>query len=422
MASFSTSLSGLKANALALSVIANNLANLNTVAYKEMSPIFGDLFYQQVGTNGAGNPIQVGVGSSVSSIAAPFTQGSIDSTGVPTDVAIQGSGFFVVLQNGKQIYTRAGNFSVDSKGFLVNNDGGQVLGYPAAKGVISPSQTLAPLTISGGQVSMPQPTANMSLTMNLDASAAISTATGSGTPPVSFSTPLVVYDSLGMSHVLTFNFTKSAANTWDFQVTVPAAEVGNKGAPVSVGSGTLNFDSAGKLTTPTAANPVKLKLAGLADGAADLDLLWQPYDSSGTPLVTQAAGASQTSATRQDGYGGGTLLSFNIGPDGSIHGVFSNGQNTALGQLALASFPNPEGLARDGGNGYRENLSSGLPNIGAPGTAGRGTVRGGALESSNVDVATEFAGLIKAQRGYQANARVITVADEVTQEAINLKR
>ena len=167
MPSFSTSLSGLNANATALSVIANNLANLNTVAYKEMTPVFGDLFYQQVGTNGAGNPIQVGVGSAVSSIASPFTQGSVDSTGVSTDVAIQGPGFFVLQQNSKLVYSRAGNFSVNSKGALVNSDGGQVLGYPAVNGVISPSQTLAPLTISEGQVSPPKPTSTVSLSMNL---------------------------------------------------------------------------------------------------------------------------------------------------------------------------------------------------------------------------------------------------------------
>jgi flagellar hook protein FlgE len=412
MPSFSTSLSGLNANSLALSVIANNLANLNTIAYKEMTPIFRDLFYQQVGSNGAGDPLQVGVGAMMSSIASPFTPGNIDSTGVPTDCAIQGNGFFLVDNNGMRSYTRAGNFTIDTDGRLVNDDGAFVLGYQAVNGVISPSQTLGPLSIASGQMSPPQATSNVSLTMNLDASAAVNG---------SFSTPVAVFDSLGTSHVLTFTFTKTAANTWNYQITVPAEDVSATGTPVTVSSGSLTFDGAGKLTTP-AADVAGITVNNLADGADAMNLTWNLYDDNSSPVVTQVAGPSATSTTRQDGFSSGTLRDYSITGDGLINGVLSNGQTLALGQIALATFPNPQGLMRNGANGFLASLSAGLPNVGAPGTGGRGTLMGGALESSNVDIAREFAQLITAQRGYQANARAITTADEVTQEAINLKR
>ena len=412
MPSFSTSLSGLNANSLALSVIANNLANLSTIAYKGMTPIFSDLFYQQVGSSGSGNPIQVGVGAQVSSIASPFTQGNIDSTGVSTDCAIQGGGFFLVDKDGMRSYTRAGNFTIDTDGRLVNDEGAFVLGYQADNGVISPSQTLGPLSLASGQMSAPQATSNVSLSMNLDAAAAVSD---------NFSTPVVAYDSLGTSHVLTYTFTKSAANTWDYQITIPAEDVGATGSPVVVSTGSLTFDGAGKLTAP-AADVSGITVSSLADGANDMSLTWKLYDDHSNPVITQVAGPSATSTTRQDGFSSGTLMDFSITGDGVINGVLSNGQTLALGQIALATFPNSQGLTRTGSNSFLASLSSGLPNVGAPGTGGRGTLKGGALESSNVDIAKEFAQLILAQRGYQANARAITTSDEVTQEAINLKR
>jgi flagellar hook-basal body protein len=182
MASFATPLSGLKASSLALSVTANNLASLNTIAYKGMSPVFRDLFYQQVGTNGANDAIQVGVGAAVGAISSPFTQGSIDSTGIPTGVAIQGRGFFVIEKYGKQVFSRAGNFSIDSNSVMVNDDGGKVMGYPAVNGTISPSQTIGPLVVSGGQASPPKATSVLFLSANLDASAPVSKAAAGATP------------------------------------------------------------------------------------------------------------------------------------------------------------------------------------------------------------------------------------------------
>jgi len=412
MPTFSASLSGLDSESQALSVISNNLANLNTIGYKAATPEFQDLFYQQIGSGGDGNPIQVGVGATIGAIPALFTQGSIESTGVPTDVAIQGNGFFVLDKNGLRTYTRAGDFSVGANGELLTSDGSAVLGYPAVNGAIGSSQTLAPLFILSGQLSPPQATANVSIGMNLDAGAAVG---------ATFSTPVTIYDSLGGTHVLSFNFTKTAANTWSYSIDIPAADVGASGSPVSLNSGTLSFNGSGQLTSP-AGNVTGITITGLADGASNLTFNWDLYDSNGSPIVTQVNSTSAASSTQQDGYSSGTLVSFNIQGDGTIQGIFSNGQTLALGQIALATFANPQGLVRNGANEFLASLSSGAANIGAPNTGGRGSLSGGALEQSNVDIATEFAQLILAERGYQANSRVVTTIDRVIQDAINMQQ
>jgi len=399
MPSFSTALSGLNAESQALSVISNNLANLNTVAFKSQSPEFQDLFYQQIGSSGDGDPVQIGVGTTVGAISSDFTQGSIESTGVPTDVAIQGNGFLVEDNNGLQEYTRAGDLSVGANGQLMTSDGGNVLGYEAVNGAISPSQVLGPLSVASGQISPPNPTGNVQIDMNLDSAGAVGST---------FSTPVTVTDAQGNSHVLTFNFTKSAANTWTYAITIPAADVGATGNPVSISTGTLGFTGAGVLMAPTG-------------NVTGLTFNWDLYDANNNPLVTQVASPSAASSTEQDGYSSGTLTSFNIQSDGTIQGIFSNGQTLALGQIALASFPNVQGLVRNGSNDSLASLASGSANIGAPATGGRGTIAGGSLEESNVDIATQFASLILAERGYQANAKTVTTFDEVTQTAINMQ-
>jgi flagellar hook protein FlgE len=205
------------------------------------------------------------------------------------------------------------------------------------------------------------------------------------------------------------------------QRTIPAADVGGTGAPVTVTTGTLTFNGSGQLTAP-AANVAGITVNGLSDGANNLTFSWNLFDSTGAGVVTQVAGPSATSTTTQDGYSSGTLESYIIGSDGTIQGTFSNGQTSALGQIAIASFQNNQGLVRNGSNEFLASLASGQANIGAPGTGGRGTLSGGALEQSNVDIATEFANLILQERGYQANAKAVTTFDEVTQTAINLKQ
>jgi len=411
MPGFATPLSGLNAASTALSTIANNLANLNTVAYKDMRPLFRDLFYQQMGSTGAGDPIQLGVGAAVDTIDSVFTRGNIEPTGVPTDVAIMGDGFFVTEQNGVQNFTRAGNFSVSDTGTLVTADGQDVLGYTAVNGVINAGQSLASISLGQNQVSPPNATQNMKLSVNLDARV---------TDGTSFNSQVSVYDSLGATHVLNLKFTKTGLNQWGYDISVPAADVGKTGDPVSVKTGTLGFDNTGTLTSPSA-DVSGIAVSGLADGAADLSLTWNLLDK-GSPVVTQLASASGTSTIYQDGFGTGTLDSFQILGDGTVQGTFTNGQTMAIAQLALATFANEQGLLRVGGNAFAPTLASGAANIGSPNSGGRGSIAGSSLELSNVDMAKEFADLIVAQRGFQANARAITTFDEITQETINLKR
>jgi flagellar hook protein FlgE len=247
MPSFSIPLSGLTAESTALSAIANNLANQNTVGYKDVRVLFSDLFYQSLGTTGSGDPIQRGAGAQVGSLPGQFTQGSVNSTGVPTDVAIQGDGFFVVQKGGVISYTRAGNFSVDKNNFLATSDGQQVLGYPAVNGVITPGQGLTPLQLGAGTISPPTATSKVQLTTNLDASANVGDT---------FSTPVTVFDSLGASHVLTFTFTKTGANAWSYQLSIPSTDLNSvvPGVPQTgiLASGALGFNGNGVLQADAA--------------------------------------------------------------------------------------------------------------------------------------------------------------------------
>lgn len=412
MPTFSIPLSGLTASSIALSTIANNLANLNTIGYKNARVLFRDLFYQSLGTNGAGDAIQQGAGTAVASIPSNFTQGNVDPTGVATDVAILGDGFFIVSNGGVISYTRAGNFEVDKNSLLVTSNGEQVLGYPAVNGVLNPGQGLVPLTLGAGTISPATATSTVQLRTNLDATAAVGTT---------YSAPLKIYDSLGASHVLMFTYTKTATNTWDYQISIPAADVGGAVDPTVLQSGTLTFDGNGNLVTPPS-DVTNINITGFVDGANDLSFTWRLYDPNNASLLTQMASPSSTSSTQQDGNGSGTLVKFDIGSDGTITGAFSNGRTAILGQLALATFANNQGLLRAGNNDFTETLASGQAVVGGPGTGGRGTLSGGALELSNVDIAKEFAALIVAQRGFQANARAVTTFDEITQETINLKR
>ena len=412
MPTFSIPLSGLQASSTALSTIANNLANINTVGYKDMTVQFADLFYQTIGSNGSGDPIQQGAGTSVGSIPTIFTQGDLDTTGVDTNVAITGNGFFVVQQGGVQNYTRAGNFELDKNNYLVTANGEQVLGYPATNGVVNTGAALGPLALGAGTISPPTATTQVQLSTNLNATAAVGDT---------YSTPVTIYDSLGASHVLTFTFTKTASNSWTYSVSIPAADVNGKTDPTVLKTGTLTFDGNGNLTAP-AANVTGIAITGFADGANNLTFAWNIYDPNGNGLLTQEAAPSSTSATQQDGSGAGALTEFNIGSDGTITGSFSNGKTEIVGQIALATFANNQGLSRDGENDFSATLASGQPVIGGPGTGGRGTLQGGALEQSNVDIAQEFSALIVAQRDYEANAKTVTTFDQITQDTINIKQ
>lgn len=410
MPMFSIPLSGLTASSTALANIANNLANQNTVGYKNTSALFADLFYQQIGATGGGDPVQVGAGTTIAAIATNFTDGSVNPTGVDTNVAIEGDGFFVTQRNGVDTYTRGGDFTLDPSGFLSTQDGALVQGYQVIDGKVTTGSGLGPLNLGQGQVSQPSATQSLSLTTNLNAGSAVND---------SYNTSVKVYDSLGGFHVLTFTFTKTATNTWNYNISMPSGE-GTVTLPS--GGNTLSFNSDGTLNTPSA--NITFDITGLADGASDMKgVTWKLFDpTSGGSSLTQMAADSDTPATSQDGYGSGMLQSFQIGSDGTIQGTFSNGKTSLIGQIAIASFPNEQGLMKVGQNAYTATLASGQAAIGAPGSGGRGRLDGGALELSNVDMATEFSNLIVAQRGYEANAKVITTFDEITQDTINLKR
>lgn len=418
MPSFSVPLSGLDASSEALTLIANNLANLNTPGYKSSTSDFTTLFSQSLGNSGDGDPIQVGTGTQVGSVSINFTDGAVNTTGIDSNAAIQGSGFFVVHNgSGQQLYTRAGDFTVASDGFLQTSGGARVYGYPAVNGVVNPNAAISALQVGNGVSSPAKATANLSLGLNLDSTAAVGTT---------FSDPVQVYDSLGGNHTITATFTKTGTNAWSYNVTLPGADTG-AAAPTSLGTGTLNFNSTGQLIPSAVPAPVPpsqdvtLTSAALADGASPINLTWHLFDSLGNSLLTQTAAASAPLSSQQDGTAVGNLLNFTIGSDGMINGSFSNGQSRILGQIALATFANPQGVKAVGGNAFSDSAASGLATIGVPGTGSRGSLQGGAVEQSNVDIASEFANLIQAQRGYEASAHAVTTFDQITQDTINMK-
>lgn len=419
MTSFYTALSGLNANALYLSIIGNNLANLNTIGFKANLTTFGDLLSQSLSgsvTNAAGNPLQIGLGTHLLSTTPLFTQGSLMTTGVATSMAIIGNGFFVLEDaDGLISYTRAGNFTVDKEGYLVSPDGSRVQGWTQkdpTTGEIIPNTALTDIQLSTGALNPPNETTFMQHITNLDASAAIGTA---------YSTSVVVYDSMGIGHTVTYTFTKTAANTWGYAVTSADADAGSAGA-VTGGTGTLTFDANGNLTSPAADFNITFDWNDPAFSSNDTVISWDLYDANGNAYMTQYGSPSSTSSTTQDGYAAGSVQSIVVGTDGVIQAVYSNGQTAELAQVALTVFNNPNGLLKLGENRYAETITSGAPSVGEATSGGRGQIAGSALELSNVDIAQEFTNIITAQRGYQANSRVITTSDELIQEALSIKR
>lgn len=410
--SMSTALSGLNAAESALQTISNNLANMNTDGYKSQSTTFADLFYQAYGNSGSGNPIQTGLGVQVTGMSQDFSNGPVASTGISSNMALSGAGFFVVQNaDGAKAYTRNGDFTTNSSGQLITLGGQTVMGYPVVSGAVSPNSGLQPINVGPGTTAPATVTSNFSLTTNLDASAQVGDT---------FQSPISVYDSLGNSHVLTVNYTMTAPGAWNYQVTIPSSEIqAGTGAITTIGTGTLSFDTSGQLTSST--TPVSLAIGPLTDGAAGMNVNWNLTDVNGNSLLTQVASPSSNNATHQDGFPAGVLKSYTILTDGSVEATFSNGQTEAIGQIAVASFANPEGLTLDGGNEYSATAASGAAVIGVAGTAGRGTIAGSSVEQSNVDMATQFSDLIVYQRAYEANAKAITAFDQMEQATLQMK-
>ena len=541
MGNFSIALSGLEADTVTLNTIGNNLANLNTTAYKGQTTSFEDLFYQQIGESGSGDPIQIGAGTKVSGTSSDFSEGTIlpDTNTNSSDMALDGNGFFLVQQNGQQSLTRAGNFQVANNGSLITQDGASVLGYPVvneaanatqnfsvtanlsstatvgstlsspvqvydslghshtatvtytntganswtysvslpasdssappvtgtltfnAAGVPTLSQssisfagltdgaanlkmtwnanglsntTAASLNISSAQdgnaatngvvdvnvnpqaITLPvgstqgaQATQNISATVNLNSNAPMGTA---------FTTPVQIYDSLGQSHQATITYDKTGTNTWSYSVSLPAGDA--TGTPVN-NTGSLVFDSNGNLTSPTGVVN-GITFPGMADGASDLTFNWDLNGSGSTPTITQLASANTNGSVNQDGFTSGNYTGFTVDPSGVIQAQFSNGNTETIGQVAVATVANEQGLVATGGNNFQTTASSGQAVAGVAGSGGRGTVDDGALEQSNVDISTEFSDLIVAQRAFEANSKTVTTFDTISQDVIGMIR
>jgi len=378
-------ISGLRAHQTMLDVTGNNIANVNTAGFKASSTQFQDTLSQMTqgasapqGESGGSNPAQIGLGVRVAGVSTNFAQGSSQSTGRATDMMISGEGFFVTSKGGQQLFTRAGSMTFDAASQLVSPDGGILQGWTAKNGVVDQAGAIGDITLNPNTM-IATPTTAMTLDGNLPADA------GSA----SFDRVVKVYDSVGAPSNLTLTFVQQPG-----------------GWGVSTDGGATIADSmsftAGRLTSSG-----KLNVAG------------KTIDVS---QVSSFAGMSSLTVSGQNGTPAGKLESFTLGNDGSLIGSFSNGTKQVLAKIALAKFTNPAGLEKAGGSSYVATANSGNVLLGAAGDPGIGTLAGGSLEMSNVDLSQEFTNLIVAQRGFQANARIITTSDEVLQELGNLKR
>lgn len=412
MGSFSIPLSGLTAAQNQLQTVSNNLSNINTNGYKDENVVFADIFAQTGAVNGAGDPIQTGLGVSTAATVGSFTDGNVNPTGIPSNMALSGQGFFVLKNSmGATSYTRAGNFTTNNAGFIVTPGGDEVLGYPAVNGVVNTSAPLQALQVGTGVTTPAVATTTITVSANLN-----SDTTVGGSGPIS---TLAIYDSLGAQHQLTVSYTKTAANTWNYTVTIPTADVTAGGTGnTTIGSGTLNFNGNGDLTSTSGVTA--MSIPSFVDGATAPQALSGPFGTAASPTITQTSSPNATSATTQDGYASGTLQTYSIQTDGTIEATFTSGKSLALGQVAVAAFANNQGLTATGNNNYQPTAASGTAVVGVAGTGGRGTITGGSVEQSNVDIATEFSKLIVAQQAYSANAKSITTFNQMSQATLQM--
>jgi flagellar hook protein FlgE len=410
--------SGLRNHQMMMDVIGNNISNINTVGFKGSRTTFSEMFAQTVrgatqplNSNGGSNPIQVGLGMQVNSVDMNFSQGNIETTGVSTDLAIQGNAFFIVNQNGSSYFSRAGNFTFDADGNLVNAGTGAILqGKLADSGGNIPVGTrLENLKIEFDRKAPAKATTAINFAGNLNSGA----ATGD-----SVDASMTYYDSLGNRQTLTLTLTKSAtANQWTWSAAVPSPATISGG-----GSGTVTFNSDGSLSA-FAYNGGATSI-GITpnNGAANLNINLSLGTVGQFSGITQTEGTSSVTPRDQDGYGAGALSNVTIDQNGRIEGTFKNGALIPLGQIIVAEFNNPSGLVKQGNNMYNLSDNSGTAALLIPGVSSQAQILSGSLEQSNVDLADEFTKMITAQRGFQANAKVITTSDEFLNEVVNLKR
>ena len=425
-----TGQTGLEASSTDLSVIGDNIANSNTVGFKASRADFSNAMAQQmIGAGGAVS--QIGLGAELLSVQKILTQGALNNTGIATDMALDGGGFFVVKgsHNGRtgQYYTRAGQFTMDKTGYLVNQEGLRVQGYTAdPTGQVGPS----PADLKLGDSASPAfATTTITLKANLDAEAQVLTAPWDPTNPgatSNFATSVTVFDSLGIQHQVDVYFRRVNATDWDYHAMTDGGGVatGTAGTPFEVQAGTLGYDNTGKLNSVAVTPGGAFNPNNAANPQALTFNFGDDITSGGTGLlgVTQFAAQYGATSVTQDGYGSGTLSSISVDKEGKVQGSFSNGQNRVIGQLAIALVNAADQMERAGGNLFAETTSSGNATLGKAGAGGRGGIVAGALENSNVNLSNEFIKMISAQRNYQANAKTVTTADQLLAELMQLKR
>ena len=433
---FSIALSGLQAESDAINTTGNNLANMNTDGFKGSNVDFKDLFSESIG---AGNS-QSGLGVGAPINDQLFTQGAVESTTAPLSVAIQGNGFFVVNNaSNQQLLTRDGNFTQNLAGVLQTQTGENVQGWMAsANGTLNTSGITGNIVLPAGTTLPPTATQNFSINANVDSQVAASG--GANT----FSAPMQVVDSLGNNQQLTVTFTQdnAAQNQWSYAVTIPNSALStgtaaNANNPVTLSdganpaTGTVTFSNTGVLTTVTPTNgaattaPITVSNPAapnnnLADGAATLNMNWSLFDANGVPQLTDYAQTSSLASSTQDGVTPSELTSIGIQNGGQVIATYSNGQTKVEAQLAMAEIQNPTSLANVGNNNLSVGADTATPAIGVPQTGGRGQILGGAVESSNVDMATEFTNLIVYQSAYQASSRIISTEQTLDQDLLQL--
>lgn len=448
MRSMYSSIQGLRAHQMRMDAIGNNIANVNTIGYKAQRVTFASAYAQTLtgslapsATRGGINAQQIGLGVGVGAIDSLMSQGSLQTTGQVTDLAISGNGFFVMKDGGKFLYTRAGNFDFDSQGYMVSKTTGQrVQGWvPDPVTGVLPSRDVSTITdvqIPLTDKSLAKPTSMVKFDQALNSLAPDGTV---------HTTAVKIYDSLGREHLLDVTFTKVAGtpNQWQLDVTTPDIDPATGTPNVTVAAGpvtgafpfTVDFNPDGTLDYAAAFGPFApgtpppskylldvdftdtLGLYGFAPQRIELDLT-----KISQVAMTGVNNQSNLRAFEQDGYMAGDLEGINIDTLGMVTAFYTNGQQKAVGQVAVATFANPAGLLRDQNSNWIESNNSGMARFGAPGTADRGQIAPSRLEMSNVDLSNEFTEMIVTQRGFQANSRTITTTDELLQELVNLKR
>ena len=404
--SFGIALSGINAAQSDLNVTANNIANSNTNGFKQSRSEFAELF--AVSPQGV-SKAQTGAGVKISNVATQYSQGNIEATNNSLDLALSGQGFFILSDNGASAYTRAGAFETDNSGYVVNAEGQRLQVYQPTLGGAFNTTSLTDLRLVTGD-SAPQATANANIVFNLAsdvAPPAVAVFDPANNNSYNNSTSLTIYDSLGAAHTASMYFVKTAtANTWDTHMYIDGVAVG--------GAQTLQYTSTGALAVP---NPGKITFPAYPPGTGALDInLTVDYSST-----TQYGDTFGVTAVSQDGFTTGRLIGISVGSTGVVQARFTNGRSVSLGQVAIASFANPQGLQPLGNTNWSETFNSGQALHGQAGNSGFGLIQSGSLEQSNVDITAQLVNMITAQRNFQANAQMISTENQITQTIINIR-